>query len=225
VPSSLPLPTTVEDLAVTAVIHSSNVVYITFWMERTEDRAVIEQEIYRIMANAQINFYLLSFGRKSLAFAMERRFLRTLVELLDALVVPVVNGKAAADGPTQTGRLYLFRVEGHLRTFQAQHELLSRTAPHFQVETIPVRIEENCRIVSTVAPRHRYVPGVMARVADLLGDAGVTIRQVANSDMSVSCLVSDSDTQRAVRALHEGFRLHLPPDQRLAEPSASTHSR
>jgi aspartate kinase len=212
IPTSLPLPRTVDDLLVTAVTHSSDVVFVTFWMERTEDRAVIEQEIYRLMANAQINFYLLSFGRKSLAFAMERRFLRTLVELLDALVIPVVDG---AGGPA-AGRLYLFRVEGHLRTFQAQHELLSRTSPHFAVETVPVRIEENSRIVSIVAPRHRYVPGVMARVADLLGDAEVTIRQIANSDMSLSCLVHDSDTQRAARALHDGFRLHLPPEQRLA---------
>jgi aspartate kinase len=218
IPPSVPLPRTVDDLAVTAVTDSSDVVYVTFWMERTEDRAVIEQEIYRLMANAGINFYLLSFGRQSLAFAMERRFLRTLTELLDALVIPVVEGGPAAGSRSAAGRLYLFRVEGHLRTFQLQQELLSRTAPHFLIETVPVHIEENCRIVSIVAPRHRYVPGVMARVADLLGDADVTIEQAANSDMSVSCLVHESDTQRAVRALHDGFRLVLPPEQRFASP-------
>ena len=213
-PVSIPLPSSVADLPVTAVTHTGTVVYVTFWMERTEDRAILEQEIYRILAKAGINVHLVSYGRQSIAFAMERGHLRTLRELLDALVIPVVR-RAAGQISQDGGRLYLFRLDGHQKTYEAQHELLARTAPHFTVETVPVRIEENCSVVSIVAPRHKHVPGVMARVVEILGGVGVTIKQVSNSDMSVSCLISESGTQKAVRALHDGFRLELPMEERF----------
>ncbi len=51
------------------------------------------------------------------------------------------------------------------------------------------------------------VPGVMARVAEYLSDAGVNILQTADSHTTISVLVSALDATSAVNALHTGFGL------------------
>ena len=51
------------------------------------------------------------------------------------------------------------------------------------------------------------VPGVMARMAEYLRDAGVTVLQTADSHTTISVLVDSDDADRAVAALHEGFGL------------------
>ena len=61
--------------------------------------------------------------------------------------------------------------------------------------------------VSAVGSRMRGVPGVMARIIRALSDEGVAVLQTADSHMTISCLIRQEDAQRAVRALHEEFRL------------------
>lgn len=51
------------------------------------------------------------------------------------------------------------------------------------------------------------VPGVVARVAECLLDAGVTVLQTADSHTTISVLVPEDDAERAIGALHEGFAL------------------
>ena len=51
------------------------------------------------------------------------------------------------------------------------------------------------------------VAGVMARMADLLAKAGVTVIQTADSHTTISVLVREGDAAAAVRALHDGFSL------------------
>ncbi len=64
-----------------------------------------------------------------------------------------------------------------------------------------------CCKVSAIGSRMRGVPGVMARIIRALADEGVTVLQTADSHMTISCLIRSEDAQRAVRALHEEFRL------------------
>jgi aspartate kinase len=61
--------------------------------------------------------------------------------------------------------------------------------------------------VSAIGARMRGVPGVMARIIRSLSDEGVEVLQTADSHMTISCLIKAEDAQRAVRALHEEFRL------------------
>lgn len=51
------------------------------------------------------------------------------------------------------------------------------------------------------------VPGVMARMAELLHQAGVTVVQTADSHTTISVLVPQAAAVAAVRALHDGFGL------------------
>lgn len=68
-------------------------------------------------------------------------------------------------------------------------------------------ITEGLTKVSVVGAGMRGVPGVMARIVEVLNNAGVQILQTADSHATISCLVKAEDTQKAICALHEGFEL------------------
>ena len=61
--------------------------------------------------------------------------------------------------------------------------------------------------VTLVGAGMHGVPGVMARVAEALNEAGVDVLQTADSHTTISVLVPAEDAERAVGALHEGFGL------------------
>jgi aspartate kinase len=61
--------------------------------------------------------------------------------------------------------------------------------------------------VSVVGAGMRGVPGVMARVARGLSNAGVAILETTDSHANISCLVRAGDMRRAMEALHEEFGL------------------
>ena len=69
------------------------------------------------------------------------------------------------------------------------------------------RVIKNCSKVSAVGSRMRGVPGVMARIIRALADEGIDVLQTSDSHMTISCLVATADAQRAVKALHDEFRL------------------
>jgi aspartate kinase len=66
--------------------------------------------------------------------------------------------------------------------------------------------------VTLVGAGMHGVPGVMARMARALADAGVNVLQTADSHTTISVLVDDSAVDRAVNALHEGFELGCVPE-------------
>lgn len=61
--------------------------------------------------------------------------------------------------------------------------------------------------VTLVGAGMHGVPGVMARVAEYLHEAGVTVLQTADSHTTISVLVPAADTSSALAALHDGFGL------------------
>jgi aspartate kinase len=61
--------------------------------------------------------------------------------------------------------------------------------------------------VTLVGAGMHGVPGVMARMSELLDSAGVPVYQAADSHTTISVLVPAENAEDAVRALHEGFRL------------------
>lgn len=61
--------------------------------------------------------------------------------------------------------------------------------------------------VTLVGAGMHGVPGVMARMSELLDEAGVPVYQAADSHTTISVLVPGKTTSQAVRALHDGFGL------------------
>lgn len=68
-------------------------------------------------------------------------------------------------------------------------------------------MRERLAKVTLVGAGMHGVPGVMARLAETLADAGIEVLQVADSHTTISVLVPDDEATDAVEALHGGFDL------------------
>ena len=53
-------------------------------------------------------------------------------------------------------------------------------------------------------------PGIAADMFDALAEAGINIGIISTSSIRISCVVPAADVERAVRAVHERFKLHEP---------------
>jgi aspartate kinase len=56
--------------------------------------------------------------------------------------------------------------------------------------------------------------GVAGRMFELLAAEGINIGMISTSEIKISCIIQEKYAELAVRALHQGFGLHLPADQR-----------
>lgn len=102
---------------------------------------------------------------------------------------------------TPVGNTMLFTVGGDSR--EAAREVLQYLGLHYELD------RELAKVTLVGAGMHG-VPGVMARMAEYLEDAGVAILQTADSHTTISVLVRAADAGSAVKALHAGFELATP---------------
>jgi aspartate kinase len=72
---------------------------------------------------------------------------------------------------------------------------------------LPYEVTPSLAKVTLVGAAMHGVPGVMARMAKHLSEAGVDVLQAADSHTTISVLVRCEDAVKAVNALHEGFEL------------------
>lgn len=73
----------------------------------------------------------------------------------------------------------------------------------------PYHLVDGLAKVSAVGAGMHGVPGVMAKVAKALQDAGVEILQTSDSHANISCLVREEKVKAAVAALHREFELGI----------------
>ncbi len=191
---------------VTGVTHTGKTAFIRLEIENEDHKPAVEQEVYRLMARAGVNTFLTSFSPTALSFAVNREHYPTARDLLDGMVVPV----ATDPDKRPSSYLYIFKFsEGLDLAYRNQRPLLLSLEANNLVEVVdvPGTAHENCTVVSVIANKHRLVPGVMITVYEALTSAGINILQMADSDMSISALVPENDASRAVRLLHDTFKL------------------
>lgn len=72
-----------------------------------------------------------------------------------------------------------------------------------------VSIEAGLSIVAVVGAGMRGTPGVAARVFTTMAREGINIRAIAqgSSELNISFIIKRKDTERAVQALHDDFKL------------------
>lgn len=77
----------------------------------------------------------------------------------------------------------------------------------------PIQVDEIADLgkVSIVGAGMRSHPGVAARMFRTLADEGINLQLISTSPIKISCLISRSDVEQAVRALHEAFALGDAP--------------
>jgi aspartate kinase len=50
-------------------------------------------------------------------------------------------------------------------------------------------------------------PDIAARMFSALGQADINIKMISTSDLIISCAISDTDAERAVKLVHDLFHL------------------
>jgi aspartate kinase len=75
------------------------------------------------------------------------------------------------------------------------------------VEASAVATDEDVAKISLVGAGMKSHPGIAADMFDALADAGINIEIISTSPIRISCIVRGSEAERAVRVVHDKFRL------------------
>ena len=108
------------------------------------------------------------------------------------------------------------------------HTDISFTVPHDQVEAATeaadsileslgaagVVADDGIARVSLIGAGMKTNPGVAATMFETLSDNDINIEMISTSAIRVSCVVRESQVERAVAKLHAAFELHIAPEDR-----------
>jgi aspartate kinase len=103
--------------------------------------------------------------------------------------------------------LDMFTSCGEMLVFSTSESALADARAVLDDLGLQYRAEGGLARVTLVGAGMHGVPGVMARLAEYLERAGVTILQTSDSHTTISVLVAEESAPAAVGALHEGFGL------------------
>jgi len=182
---------------VTGVTHTGKLVYLQFDLSCASegDRTSLETRIYELMSRNHLNLHLPNLSPESTGFAVPKDQFEVVKNLLDGLVIPVPGGKMT----------YLLQIgRDASKEVETQAELLDPIGP---VSRIVAEVNEGCTMVSLVGHEYMQQPGVFLSALKELSDAQVRVLQTTDSDYSLSLLVPEADTRKAVAVLHDKFGL------------------
>ncbi len=112
--------------------------------------------------------------------------------------------RAMADGGVS---LDMFTPVGELLIFSVGKSSADATAVVLDDLGLTWRATRDLAKVTLVGAGMHGIPGVMARMAGILAEAGVTVLQTSDSHTTISVLVDERSAAHAVTALHGGFGL------------------
>jgi aspartate kinase len=103
--------------------------------------------------------------------------------------------------------LDMFTPVAETLVFSVGEKSLSRACDVLGSIGLTHQVQGGLAKVTLVGAGMHGVPGVMARMAEHLAEAGVTVLQTADSHTTISVLVASEEAPAAVNALHAGFGL------------------
>jgi len=103
--------------------------------------------------------------------------------------------------------LDMFTPVGDMLVFTCAEADVARACDVLDALGLPYEMRRDLAKVTLVGAGMHGVPGVMARVAEALHEAGVTVLQTADSHTTISVLVPVDSASAAVTALHDAFDL------------------
>jgi aspartate kinase len=77
-----------------------------------------------------------------------------------------------------------------------------------------ITFDDDISKVSVVGVGMRSHAGVAKTMFELLSKEGINIQLISTSEIKISCVIARKYAELAVRTLHEGFGLSLPPSER-----------
>jgi len=177
---------------VTGITHTGKLIYLQFDLaEASEaDRSFLEAKIYELMSELGANLFMLNLSPLGVGFAIPRNQFPEVRDVLEGLMAPTASG---FNYLFQVGKVPSKKLETQLTLLRGQDN----------VRTVIVEPTEGCTMVSMIGHEYMQQPGVFYRVLEALAEAQIPVFQTSDSDFSLSCLVPEADTGRAVRLLHD----------------------
>jgi aspartate kinase len=117
----------------------------------------------------------------------------------DGINVDMIVQNVSTEGTTDIS--FTVPREDGLRAKQAVDAVLG------EIGAAGVSYDEGIGKVSLVGAGMRSHPGVAATMFDALAESGVNIEMISTSSIRISCVVREADVVKAVRAVHDRFRL------------------
>lgn len=182
----------------TGVTHTGKLVYLQFDLAsaQPDHRIQLEAHVYEMMAKYGFSLHMMNLSPTGIGFAVPRDQFSIAKDLLDGLVVPL-QGEGTS--------IYLFQV-GDLpsREVETQAKLL---APLGELKTIVIELTEGCTMVSLIGHEYMQQPGVYYAALAALHEHQIPVLQTSDSELSLSCLIPESETAVAVKVWHDRFEL------------------
>lgn len=178
----------------TGVTHTGKLVYLQFDMAGApdSDRVTLESRIFEMMSKYGANLFMLNVSPGGTGFAIPRSQYPNVSDVLDGLVVPI------------EGTVYLIQIGHPSKKVETQASLLEGLG---KVHRVRAELTEGCSMVSVIGHEYMQQAGLFLNVLRLLHENQITVLQTSDSDFSLSVLVPESETNRAVRLLHDRFQL------------------
>lgn len=162
----------------------------------------------------------------------EGRLITGVTHIPDVAQITVSQPPGAAPDPDASVKVFgsmaeagisvdLISVSPTTQTFTIEGKLLDKATSILGRLGYETRAVSGCAKVTIVGAKMRGVPGVMAKVARALGRANIPILQTADSHLTISVLVPESEMARAIRALHHEFGLEEGEDVSGREEGSS----
>lgn len=179
--------------AMTGITHSGKLVYMLHSTGHLDavSRRDVESAVCRVLAGAGVNLFTVNLNPSGFGFAVPRRQFPDVERLLDGLVIP---RKTCEPLVLQVGA-------APSRACSMQAELLGVAPSSF----VSAELSDSCTIVSVVGRDLLNRPGVFYEVLRSLSEAAIPVLQTSDSELSLSCLIPESEAHRAVKLLHEKF--------------------
>lgn len=176
---------------VTGITHTGRLLYLQFDLASVscEDRPKIEERLFGVLSRFGISLYMLNLSPIGVGFAVDQVQYAQVERLLDGLVVPI--------GVKSTYILQLGAV--------ASAEALAQMSLLDGAKTLIAERTEGCTMVSVIGRTYFGKPGVFFRILEILNEGLIQVFQTGDSDFSVSFLLPEVETNRAVRMLHESL--------------------
>lgn len=184
---------------VTGITHTGKLVYLQFDLKdsREQDRRAIQSTVYEMLERYGVNLFMINLSPAGMGFAVPRSQFEVVMDLMDGLVLPL-NGESAP--PV----IYMVQIGPKSKEVETQERLLAAIGP---IRQLVAEVTEGCTMVSLIGHEYLQQPGVFLRVLSRLDRSQIPVLQTSDSDFSLSCLVPEADSERAVRVLHAEFDL------------------
>ena len=74
-----------------------------------------------------------------------------------------------------------------------------------EAEPDTLDVHHQIAVVAAVGRKMAFRPGISGKIFAALGESGINIRMISTSEIKISVLINEEDSEKAVRAIHEEF--------------------